>query len=38
MMDDKEYFEISVVESLRIIAWSVLITLGVASSFFLFIL
>lgn len=38
LMKDDEYFEISVMESLRIIAWSVVITLGVAFSLFIFIL
>lgn len=38
MIDDKEYFEISVAESLRIIAWSVLITLGIATSLFVFVI
>lgn len=38
MIDDKEYFEISVMESMRIIVWSVFITLGVASSFFIFVI
>lgn len=38
MMDDEEYFEISVMESLRIIAWSVAITFGVAISLFVLVL
>jgi hypothetical protein len=38
MNDDKEYFEISVMESLRIIAWSVALTFVVASSLFIFII
>ena len=38
MFDDEEYFEISVMESLRIIAWSVSITFGVAMALFMFII
>lgn len=33
-MKDDDYFEISVMESLRIIIWSVAITFGVAFSLF----
>jgi len=38
MSGDEEYFEISVMESLRIILWSVVITFGVAASLFVFII
>ena len=38
IFDDEEYFEISVMESLRIIIWSVAITFGVAISLFVFVL
>lgn len=38
MFDDEEHFEISVMESLRIIVWSVAITFGVAMSLFVFVI
>jgi hypothetical protein len=38
MNNDEEYFEISVMESLRIIFWSVGITFVVASFLFIFVI